>query len=341
MTDLTFELDRDPLRVLESTRLVLGERWERARFVGIDQDKVEETAELLAGLPEPDPDWSATLHPEGESDEERANLVLAVDALNFCFWSIPLADKPRWRVTYNGQTYDGYWALAAALRRAVEEGYPLADGNFLATITEADVAAILRPDTGTREIPLLRARMEHLQEAGKAILGRWDGSFLYAINAAHRSAPRLVKEVVVACPSFRDTVPWNRREIHFYKRAQILIADIFGAFEARGPGSFADMHLLTAFADYKVPQVLRWFGVLRYAPELADKIARHELIPFEADEEIEIRSATIWGVELLRQSLATRGKDMPAFSIDWALWRAGQDLPAGTEPYHRTLTVFY
>lgn len=341
MTDLTFNLERDPLRVLESTRLVLGERWDRARFVSVDRDRVEETADLLAGAPEPDPDWSETLHPEAESAEERANLVLVVDALNFCFWSIPSADRPRWRVTYNGETHDGYWALAAALRRAVEEGYPIADGDFLATITEADVAAILRPDPGASDIPLLRARMEHLQEAGKAILERWDGSFLYAINAAHHSAPRLVKEVVAACPSFRDTTPWNGREIHFYKRAQILIADIFGAFEGRGPGSFKDIHLLTAFADYKVPQVLRRFGVLRYAPELGQKVARYELIPFESDEEIEIRAATIWGVELLRQAMAARGKDVPAYAIDWALWRAGQNLPTETEPYHRTLTVFY
>jgi hypothetical protein len=32
---------------------------------------------------------------------------------------------------------------------------------------------------------------------------------------------------------------------------------------------------------------------------------------------------------------------MRAFEVDWALWQAGQALPADTHPYHRTYTVFY
>jgi hypothetical protein len=74
---------------------------------------------------------------------------------------------------------------------------------------------------------------------------------------------------------------------------------------------------------------------------LAERIARRELLLAGSDEEIEIRAATIWGVELLRRALAARGRDVTASEIDWLLWQAGQQLPAGTEPYHRTLTIFY
>ena len=102
-----------------------------------------------------------------------------------------------------------------------------------------------------------------------------------------------------------------------------------------------DLELLTAFADYKVPQVLRQHGILTYSPELAATIAAHRLIPPESDEELEIRAATIWAVELLRQALTRRGVEMPSYAIDWALWQSGQSLPASSEPYHRTLTVFY
>ncbi len=334
---LDFDIARDPLRVLETTRLVV----EASRSVTIDRTQVEKVAGQLADAPEPEADWSHDLHPPARDDAEMANLVLVLDALNFCFWNIPDTGRPRWRVTYGGQTHDGYWALAVALRRAVEAGTPLSDAEYLATMTEDDIATILAGDPGCDDIPLLHARLEHLREVGKTLLSRWDGQFLEAITESNRSAAKLVREVLAGLPSFRDIAPWNGHDIRFYKRAQILVADLYGAFNGVGPGQFDDMQTLTAFADYKVPQVLRQHGILTYSPELAASIAAHKLVPPDSDEELEIRAATIWAVELLRQSLAQRGREMPAYAIDWSLWQSGQSLPTTSEPYHRTLTVFY
>lgn len=334
---LDFDIARDPLRVLETTRLVV----EASRLVTIDRTQVDAVAGRLAEAPEPAADWSHELHPPARDDAELANLVLVLDALNFCFWNIPDSGRTRWRVTYAGQTHDGYWALAAALRRAVEAGVPLADAEYLATLTEDDIATILAGDPGSDPIPLLHARLEHLREAGKTLLARWDGQFLEAITEANRSAAKLVREVLAGLPSFRDTAPWNGHEIRLYKRAQILVADLYGAFNGAGPGHFNDLDTLTAFADYKVPQVLRQHGILTYAPDLSARIAKHQLIPPDSEAELEIRAATIWAVELLRQSLARHGRELPAYAIDWALWQSGQSLPTEAEPYHRTLTVFY
>jgi hypothetical protein len=339
MGHLAFDLDstRDPLRVLASTRPLAQD----ARSVRIVPEQLDATAELLAGQPVAPADWNAGPHPCGRDDAERANLVLALDALNFCFWSVPGASLPRWHVTYAGQAHNGYWALAAALRRATEQGRPLADAEYLATLTEPEVAELLAGDPGTQEIPLLHARLQHLREVGRVLLARWDGAFLHAIAAAKGSAATLVQEVYGALTSFHDISLVNGHEARFLKRAQILVADLTGAFNGQGPGAFQDLHTLTAFADYKVPQVLRQFGVLEYAPELAARIARHELLPPNSPEELEIRAATIWGVELLRQALLAHGRDLPSCQLDWALWQAGQSLPASAEPYHRTLTVFY
>lgn len=336
---VTFDLDleRDPLRVLESTRLVMR----AARHVSIDPEAVEATAERLAAGGVPDADWSQALHPPGRDAKELANLVLVVDALNFCFWNIPGSERSRWQVTWDGVTHDGYFALALALRRAVEQGKPMYDAEYLAELTEDEVAEILAGDPGSDPIPLLHARHQHLHEVGRGLLNDWRGSFLRAIEAAHGSAAALVHEVVRSFPSFDDVAPWERHHIRLYKRAQILVADLYGAFEGHGPGKFRDLDTLTAFADYKVPQVLRQHGVLRYAPELAERIRRHVLIPPDSDEEIEIRCATIWAVELLRQTLERRGTPMRAFEIDWALWQSGQSLSGDAEPYHRTLTAFY
>jgi hypothetical protein len=93
----------DPLGVLESTAIVMAS----ARLVSIDADKVAETAAQLAGLDAPAPEWSE-LHPVGKDDDETANLVLVLDALNFCFWQMPSAERRRWSVTWNGTTYDSW-----------------------------------------------------------------------------------------------------------------------------------------------------------------------------------------------------------------------------------------
>ncbi|MGB3329966.1 MAG: queuosine salvage family protein, partial [Thermomicrobiales bacterium] len=106
-------------------------------------------------------------------------------------------------------------------------------------------------------------------------------------------------------------------------------------------GRFDDLSTLTAFADYKVPQVLRRLGILAYAAPLAAHIGRRELIAAGSPEEIEIRAATIQACEQIRLALAARGRAVDAFEIDWLLWNAGQSLPPGTEPYHRTVTIFY
>ena len=39
--------------------------------------------------------------------------------------------------------------------------------------------------------------------------------------------------------------------VAFYKRAQILIADIWACFEGQGLGYFYDINYLTMFADYR------------------------------------------------------------------------------------------
>jgi len=101
------------------------------------------------------------------------------------------------------------------------------------------------------------------------------------------------------------------------------------------------MKELTAFADYKLPQVLRHVGVFEYAPGLAEKVDRMLHLDPGSEEEVEIRSNTIWAVELIRQEMTRLEKDVRASEIDWLLWNLGQDDAFRAKPYHRTVTTFY
>ena len=72
--------------------------------------------------------------------------------------------------------------------------------------------------------------------------------------------------------NFQDHMIYKGRQIHFYKRAQILIADIFSKFKGKGLGEFTDIHELTMFPDYRVPQILQAEGVFEYSEYLWNKI---------------------------------------------------------------------
>jgi hypothetical protein len=334
-TDLYQLQAPDPLHVLASTAPIVA----NARHVTIDHAAISSFADSFGGQrPEP-PAWDDQVHfhDQGPGGEERvAGWVFALDALNFCFWS---ATATRWRVTWRDRTWDGYSALAAALTRAVEENCPLWDPAWLRTLSLDQVRHILRPDPGADEIPLLHLRHRHLVELGN---GFGNETAADLIRASAGSCVALVEEVLRRFPSFRDvsTGPAGE-EIRFYKRAQILVADLAGALGNSDLGAFHDRHLLTAFADYKVPQVMRHLGILVYDADTASRIARKELIPAGSVLELEIRAATIWGCEFIRRKLEAAGTPLTAQEIDWLLWTASQSLPTTSETYHRTLTPFY
>ena len=81
------------------------------------------------------------------------------------------------------------------------------------------------------------------------------------------------------------------------------------------------MDKITAFADYKIPFILRRLWVLEYSQSLAYKIDNQIEIEKWSDEEIEIRSNTIWAIELMKQGFAViiaGGTGNPFFTTDTA-----------------------
>ena len=343
--DLTLERP-DPLGVLETTAPVVA----AARSVRIVPGAVTRLAERLAGAGVrptgalPVPAWDERYH-WPVKDGRGVNAILLLDALNFCFWAAP--GEPRWELTYRGERLDGYQALAAALKRAIEEEEcPLWDADFLQQMSEDDAESIFHPEgQSAGRIPLFEARLANMREVGRVLCRRYDGWFGAAIEATGRSAPALVRRLVEEFPSFDDAAEYDGREVRFYKRAQICAGDLHGATATNGANGarrslLRDLDALTAFADYKVPQILRAEGVLAYEPALAARIDAREVLEAGSPEEVEIRAATVWAVEALRRALAERGVRALPFEIDWLLWTNAQDR-TDMAPYHRTRTAYY
>ena len=88
------------------------------------------------------------------------------------------------------------------------------------------------------------------------VLDRFKGSFVNFIHLADKSAVTLLNLLTANFLNFQDHGIYEGHQIHFYKRAQILIGDIYGKFNGSGLGEFKDIHELTMFPDYRVPQIL-------------------------------------------------------------------------------------
>jgi len=317
--------------VLESTRPVV----DGAEHVRIDRLRVQALCREWAQNPVPVQPWDDSVH-FSDAGPATANYVLLLDALNFCFWPDP--GQPRWTIEYRGRTLGGYLALAASLRRAIEEGVPLLDADWLAQVTPEQLQHVFR---GAGRIPMMERRLANAREAGQVLKSRYGGSFARAIESCQGSAVQLVELLEREFSSFCDVSTWKGQAVRILKRAQITPVDLYGTFGGAGLGNFADLDALTAFADYKIPQVLRALGVLEYSPSLAARVDRMDLLEPGSPEEVEIRAAMVWAVEWIRRGLESEGLQRRAFELDWFLWNLGQEPLPGQQPYHRTRTWFY
>lgn len=318
----------DPLGVLKTTAYVV----QHARRVKINLDAIQRAADALAEQRVEPPAWNDQFHYH-DGTPRTVNYLFLLDALNFCFWG-----KPRWKVEYQRQWLDGYWALAASLKRAAEENASVLEADFLARISPQELHALLR---GSGVIPLFADRWRNARELGTVLKNLWEGKAARLVECAQHDAPRLAQMVAENFSSFNDIAVYDNREVRFFKRAQIVVTDLWGAFGGKDWGEFENIDQLTAFADYKLPQILRAWGGLRYAPSLARKVDAHIELAAGSAEEIEIRAATLWAVEFLRQELCARGRNLWSVQVDWILWNASQARFEGMKPYHRVRTIYY
>ena len=317
--------------VLETTRHVK----ERDQQVTIDKQALADFSRKLIEDGIEIPPWNYDYH-FFDGGHKTVAYLLILDSINFCFW--PKPGEVKWEFQYKSETLSGYYALAASLKKALDSGVPITTADYLAELPLGKLRQILG---GKGELQLMEKRVRILNELGAFLITKYNGEANRLVEAAENSALNLVGLLVENLPSFRDVAEYYGKKIYFYKRAQIFAADLYGAFDGKNWGYFKDIDKLAAFADYKLPQVLRHVGILRYERALEHKVDHGIFLEAGSPEEIEIRANTIWAVELIRQGLVQMGKELRAFEIDWILWNLGQESQFKAKPYHKTVTTFY
>lgn len=323
---------------------------QKAKHITVNRKGIEKLgAEIVAGIVDGRIDIENfsqhDLHPKS-TDANAVNWIFLVDTLNFCFWTPD--DKPKWMV--RGQT--GYFALCAAVNRAIEEGMDITNAAVFSQLTAEQLEHILRSDDQETKCPLLKERLECLAEAGKKLLEKYDGQFENCVKKCHGSAMILLNLIVSEFPAFRDEAFYGGQRVALYKRAQILIGDLWACFRGEGLGHFDDIHKITMFADYRVPQVLVHFGAMCYSNELLTILDTGILLKNGCEQEVEIRGASIHVVEQLKEmvlhELKTNHPDLPtdkvnSILLDHFLWdyRRSHAAELSYIPFHKTLCFYY
>ncbi|CAI7899447.1 unnamed protein product [Closterium sp. NIES-53] len=155
--------------------------------------------------------------------------LLLLDALNFCFWLDPSLH---------------YEHLASGLRAAVHRDPTSIDAARLATLDVTGLRALL----GSKPFPLEQQRVKAARQVGRVLLRRFSGSAANMVEEAGGSAERLVRLLTTHFTYFQDHTIYRGRQVALFKRAQIFVADLWGAFSGRGLGHFSDIHRLTIMA---------------------------------------------------------------------------------------------
>ena len=302
----------------------------RAKEVKINQEKIHELAEKL--IKERIPLWPKKYHLQTKNQQKMLDYLILLDSLNFCFWN----KKQKWQIKYKEKKYSGYFALSLALKNFFKKDPQKANLEYFSKISFKEFKEILQ---GGRNLLFLKKRWQIIKIISSILIKKYGNSENFIFSANHKLS-KLVPKIHKELPFFNDTATYKGKKVYFLKRAQILGCDVWGALEGKGVGYFKDLEFLTAFADYKIPQILYHFGVLEYSEKLERKIKNRIIIPARSKEEIEIRSATIWAVEYLKRELSELGRNFYSFQVDWLLWNKSQSIKLRF-PHHLTKTIFY
>lgn len=268
--------------------------------------------------------------------EEQMNIILVFNSINYCFWAGKGEEK--WNVIFDAKKEDGSSALMRCVEEYFFEDRSRLKAKSLKKFSEDDFVVLLKNSTS---IPLFDERITCIQELGNVLETEFDGDFKNFYERSEYDAVKMVALLVEKFPRFNDYSLYLGKEIPFYKRAQLNAKMIHDLFIFNCEPGLKNLDKLTAFADYKVPQILRSLGILKYSPGLSEKIENYEIIEKDSLEEVEIRANTIHAIEEFKEILKPKFSFVTAAHIDHMLWWFSQTKTPDERPYHRTFTIAY
>jgi hypothetical protein len=320
-----------PENIFDQIRITCEEVARRASHVQIKEDRIADYASSLPAEETAAPQLDPACH-YLDRQQDTVSFLLVLDSINFGSGYFPHLNKR--------PEMSGYFTVASALHDFYTANGPLA-AEQLAAISAGDCTRIFSQDPANNvSAELMGHFAAALNDLGRYLLNRHNGSFAALVQAADSSAEKLVR-LLKQMPYFNDVEQYDGLDVPFFKRAQIIAADLAIAFQGEKWGHFSDLDQMTIFADNLVPHVLRMDGILRYEDALLARINEQSLIPAGSAEEVEIRACAVHAVELIKNAIQSNGRNISSPQLDNFLWNRGQQPQYKAVPRHRTRTVFY
>jgi len=312
---------------------------ENSRDVQTHYEKIAEVASWMAYEDLPLPNLAIPFGLE-KTPDVAMDFVMAGNTVDTAFTDFKTHVK--FQVDYAGEHHSDSDAMFACLKRAMDNGIPVLDGKFLATISRADMQKIF---AGNIEMPMLDEKIAVWQEAGKVLTAKYGGRFYNFIKSCpprlYDSGKGLVERLAAEFPRYNDVSKYDGHEIKFYKLTQLGFWQIYSGLHETGAFKLEDPQKMTAFADYIVPVALRLMGMTSYSPALEKAINSHQMIPRDSRKEIEIRAHCLYATALLAaeiNKLRSPEEQVIIPQIDARLWT---HYHTTSWPHHLTETIMY
>lgn len=253
--------------------------------------------------------------PAGQTREGAAAYSIALNSVNFMFWT----PTPHGVERYHWGGEGGAHGLKAAFDYLW--GEELTPAKLRAHLGSGDEQAII---SALGNIPMPRRRAQFLREVLSGDQLEQAAAELVAASSTGRLTSDDAERLAQRFPMAYGQDP-------YLMRAQLAVMWFAGYLLEQGISVDCD---ITVAASYQMPRVMRSIKVLRFSPELAAKIDRHTLIYRDSAEERAIRSATVLGAQEMAQHLGVSVHAM--VNVLWQNRHA-----CGAIPYHLTITTDY
>ncbi len=294
---------------------------ENSQYVKINYEKVDE---MIKKIEESKISYWLESNPFDIFDmnlESIINFLLIYHSIgDYCFWG-----NPKWEIETSLGKLDSSYAIMYLIINRFKEGKTF-------NMSFKDFKKFLE---GNVEIPLLEDRYNNLVQMNQFI-EQQNKSFYELIKDFDKDI-QLLEFIINNFKYFEDKSKYKGREIYFYKRDQLLTSDILHVMESVGKKKVDYSHLIGC-ADYKIPQVMRCYGMLEFNDELMEKVDNQIELLENSEEEIEIRANDLEIIDYIYEKLGKRYQKM---AINDFIWLLGQDKSNMNKPYHRTLTNHY
>ena len=301
---------------------------ENSKHVKINDNKIDELINLIK---ETKYTYWADSYKEdlNLSEKEWILLVFIIESLNFCFWQ-----RPKWTIEYNKELITGSNAMFYSLIKEVKNNKSFLDINYLSNLKLESFKKIF---TGINSsiMPHLDKRYNNFVTTINFI--SHNKSFYQELFSI-KSDIDLLNYITSNIDHFKDVSIYKNKEIHFYKRANLLVNDLFNVSKTINK-SIKNVNHLLGCADYVVPRTFRDFGIFTYDASLSNLIDNELIIPRDSDMEIELRANTLYVIELLKERLNKEGISIPSVELDNIIWNIGRKYKKSKS--HHTITIFY